>query len=235
LQVGLTLHIKLAKSVGRGVGIRVEDWKAMEDHWGLILIADDDAGFRVLVSTSCLRAGYRCVEAASGAEAVSAALAERPDVALVDDDLGDASGYEVCRDLRDRFGEGMPIIFISHEDRDVRPRGRLPARWGRPRHQAFRARRADGACPPGDHEDEATQAVSLVEEVPSHPPRAGDSRAVRRGSRNAGGLRTAADQHETVSSHTQRVLPKLGVHRRTEAVALAYREGLFETAGAPRA
>jgi two-component system nitrate/nitrite response regulator NarL len=40
---------------------------------------------------------------------------------------------------------------------------------------------------------------------------------------------------KTLSSHTQRLLPKLGVHSRTEAVALAYREGLFETAGAPRA
>jgi DNA-binding response OmpR family regulator len=38
-----------------------------------------------------------------------------------------------------------------------------------------------------------------------------------------------------VSSHTQRLLPKLRVHRGTEAVALAYREGLFETAGDPRA
>jgi DNA-binding NarL/FixJ family response regulator len=40
---------------------------------------------------------------------------------------------------------------------------------------------------------------------------------------------------KTVSSHTQRLLPKLGVHSRTEAVALAYREGLFEIASAPRA
>jgi DNA-binding NarL/FixJ family response regulator len=40
---------------------------------------------------------------------------------------------------------------------------------------------------------------------------------------------------KTVSSHTQRLLPKLRVHRGTEAVALAYREGLFETAGDPRA
>jgi DNA-binding response OmpR family regulator len=79
----------------------------------LILIADDDAGFRALVSTLCLRAGYDCVEAESGSEAIAAALAERPDVVLVDVDLGDASGYEVCRELRNRFGEGMPIIFIS--------------------------------------------------------------------------------------------------------------------------
>ena len=40
---------------------------------------------------------------------------------------------------------------------------------------------------------------------------------------------------KTVSSHTQRLLPKLGVHSRMEAVALAYREGLFETAAARRA
>ena len=61
----------------------------------------------------CLRAGYVCVEAASGAEAISAALADRPDVVLIDVDLGEPSGYEVCRELRNRFGESMPIIFIS--------------------------------------------------------------------------------------------------------------------------
>jgi DNA-binding NarL/FixJ family response regulator len=57
----------------------------------------------------------------------------------------------------------------------------------------------------------------------------------------AAGLGTQAVSEQlistkTVSSHTQPgCFRSSGVHSRTEAVALAYREGLFETAGAPRA
>jgi CheY-like chemotaxis protein len=64
----------------------------MEDHWGLILHRRRRRGFPSAGFDVVLRAGYRCVEAASGDEAVSAAIAERPDVVLVDVDLGDASG-----------------------------------------------------------------------------------------------------------------------------------------------
>jgi hypothetical protein len=40
---------------------------------------------------------------------------------------------------------------------------------------------------------------------------------------------------KTVSTHIQRILGKLGVHSRAEAVALAYREGLIEIRREPSA
>jgi DNA-binding NarL/FixJ family response regulator len=39
---------------------------------------------------------------------------------------------------------------------------------------------------------------------------------------------------KTVSTHVQRILVKLGLHSRGEAVAFAYREGLVQEPGAPR-
>jgi two-component system nitrate/nitrite response regulator NarL len=207
----------------------------MEDHCGLILIVDDDAGFRALVSALCLRAGYDCVEAATGAEAVSAAIAERPDVVLVDVDLGDASGYEVCRDLRDRFGEGMPIIFVSGTRMETYDRVAGLLLGGddyvtkpfEPEELIARVRRAITRT--------AQSEQTLSSEKFRLTPR---EEEILRLFADGLGTQAISDRLQisakTVSSHTQRLLPKLGVHSRTEAVALAYREGLLETAAAPR-
>ena len=202
----------------------------------LILIADDDAGFRALVSTLCLRAGYDCVEAESGSEAVAAALAERPDVVLVDVDLGDASGYEVCRELRNRFGEGMPIIFISGTRTETYDRV-----------AGLQLGADDYVTKPFEPEELIARVRRAIVRT-TQPDRIRSSEKFRLTPREqeilhlyAEGLGTQAVSDrlqistKTVSSHTQRLLPKLGVHSRTAAVALAYRERLFETAAAPRA
>ena len=208
----------------------------MEDHCGSILIADDDADFRALVSMLCLRAGYVCVEAASGAEAVSTALAERPDVVLVDVDLGDASGYEVCRELRDLFGESMPIIFIS---------GTRTQTYDRV--AGFLLGADDYVTKPFEPEELMARVRRAITRAtqPERTPLPEKFRLTPREDEIlrlfAEGLGTQAVSDrlqismKTVSSHTQRLLPKLGVHSRMEAVALAYREGLFETPAAPRA
>jgi DNA-binding NarL/FixJ family response regulator len=208
----------------------------MEDHCGLILIADDDAGFRALVSALCLRAGYVCVEAASGAEALSAALAERPDVVLIDVDLGEPSGYEVCRELRNRFGQNMPIIFISGTRTETYDRV-----------AGFLLGADDYVTKPFEPEElmaRVRRAITRTTRPEQTPP----SEKFRLTPREHEILRLFAEglgtqsvsdrlqiSTKTVSSHTQRLLPKLGVHSRTEAVALAYREGLFEIASATRA
>src|SRR5436309_15889822 len=57
--------------------------------------------------------GYCCIEAESADEALAAARLERPDVVLLDVMLIGPSGYQVCRELREEFGEQLPIIFLS--------------------------------------------------------------------------------------------------------------------------
>ena len=80
---------------------------------GKVLVVDDDEGFRSFVVGTLRTAGFEPIEAATGPEALACADLEAVDVVLLDVLLPGISGYEVCRRLRDRFGESLPILFIS--------------------------------------------------------------------------------------------------------------------------
>src|SRR4051812_37282580 len=82
---------------------------------GPILVVDDDGGFRALVAAVLDHCGYALVEAASGEEALEAAAAVPPGLVVLDVHLPQMSGYQVCRALRERFGDGLPILFVSGE------------------------------------------------------------------------------------------------------------------------
>src|SRR5262245_45096027 len=78
-----------------------------------ILVVEDAANVRELVATLLRQAGYEVEEASSAQEAIKFADCEVPALVLLDVVLPDVSGYELCRTLRDRFGEALPIIFVS--------------------------------------------------------------------------------------------------------------------------
>ncbi|HJV29390.1 MAG TPA: response regulator transcription factor [Gaiellaceae bacterium] len=80
---------------------------------GRVLVVDDDERFRGFVAATLGTAGFESVEAATGPEALACADSEPFDVVLLDVLLPGISGYEVCRMLRDRFGESLPILFVS--------------------------------------------------------------------------------------------------------------------------
>src|SRR5207244_749090 len=80
-----------------------------------ILIADDDAGIRSLISSLLAQAGYSTCEAATGEATLASARADPPRLVILDVNLPGLSGYEVCRELRDEFGEQMAIMFVSGE------------------------------------------------------------------------------------------------------------------------
>jgi DNA-binding NarL/FixJ family response regulator len=85
------------------------------------LIVDDSASFRVAASSMLERAGFTVVGAASdGAEALKCYAETRPDVTLVDVDLGVQSGFEVTEQLhRAGLPEPTPVILIStHDEQD---------------------------------------------------------------------------------------------------------------------
>jgi DNA-binding NarL/FixJ family response regulator len=80
---------------------------------GPILVVDDNADFRSLVKEILDRAGYEIAEAADGDEALRLAEAVTPSLVLLDVHLPAKAGYAVCQELRKRFGERLPIIFVS--------------------------------------------------------------------------------------------------------------------------
>lgn len=86
-----------------------------------ILHIEDDPANRLLVRKLLQNAGYEVIDAADGLEGVRMALAEPPDLVLVDLNIPGLDGFEVALRLR---GEpslaGVPIVAITAEgDRDT--------------------------------------------------------------------------------------------------------------------
>src|SRR5262245_9818222 len=79
------------------------------------LIVDDNAGYLAAARALLEREGVAVIGVASScAEAVQLAGRLRPDVALVDIDLGDESGFDVARRLAGEGGSGLsPVVLIS--------------------------------------------------------------------------------------------------------------------------
>jgi two-component system phosphate regulon response regulator PhoB len=88
----------------------------------LVLIVDDEKDLRALLDFNLRKAGYRTVHAATGNEALARAASHRPDLIILDLNLPDVSGTEVCRQLKaDPATESIPIVMLtarsSEEDR----------------------------------------------------------------------------------------------------------------------
>jgi DNA-binding NarL/FixJ family response regulator len=84
------------------------------------LIVDDNAGFRVAARSLLEGQGISVVGTASSTiDAVQKVRELRPDVALVDIDLGVDSGFDAARRLADASSQSAPaVILISTHDRD---------------------------------------------------------------------------------------------------------------------
>ncbi len=94
----------------------------MEQEKGTVLIVDDSAGDRALFRTILERAGYRVYEVDRGAEALAKTLEVRPHVIVLDVNLPDLCGLDVCRSLRsDPHVAGIPVLMLTvrHDDSDV--------------------------------------------------------------------------------------------------------------------
>ena len=75
-----------------------------------ILIVDDVRDIVHLLESYFRRAGYQTMTALSGAEALEKASA-KPDIILLDLNLPDMDGFEVCRRIRE--GVSCPILFLT--------------------------------------------------------------------------------------------------------------------------
>ena len=84
----------------------------------LILIVEDDAPVRNLMTTTLKAHDYRYLTAANGESAIMEASSHNPDIILLDLGLPDIDGVEVIKKIR--TWSNVPIIVISAriEDRD---------------------------------------------------------------------------------------------------------------------
>ena len=80
----------------------------------LVLIVDDEKDLRSLLDFNLQSAGWRTVQAATGKEALSRARSHLPDLILLDLNLPDVSGTEVCRELKeDPRTEQIPVVMLT--------------------------------------------------------------------------------------------------------------------------
>jgi DNA-binding NarL/FixJ family response regulator len=199
-----------------------------------VLVVDNDRLFRAFVREQLERAGFEVVEAEDGEAALEAAARRRPELVLLDVCLPGASGYEICRELRDRFGDSLGIIFVSGERIDsidrvsglligaddyvVKPfdpdellaRVRtVLRRVGRP-HSNGNGKTPGRAVADAELTPRELEVLQLLAEGLTQPQIAG----------------RLVISPRTVGTHIQNLLGKLDVHSRAQAVALAHRLGL---------
>jgi len=94
-----------------------KEGKMEESKSGLpkkILIVDDNQDGRELVVKVLKTRGYQTIEAVDGEEALEKAVAERPDLILMDRSLPKIDGYEVTRRLKSRQDfKDIPIVALT--------------------------------------------------------------------------------------------------------------------------
>lgn len=86
-----------------------------------VLIVDDEAQIRKLLTITLQSNDYQVSEASSGKEALTLVASRPPDVILLDLGLPDENGHEVLKHLREWFSNPIIVISVqSSEDEIVR-------------------------------------------------------------------------------------------------------------------
>lgn len=193
---------------------------------GTILVVDDDPVIRAAIRTILTDAGYPTREADSGAEALRSVRLDPPALVLLDVNLPGICGYEVCRLMRDEFGDQFPIVFVSGARTESfdRVAGLLLG--------------ADDYISKPFREDELLARIqSLLGQRHKVAARAVASRLTARELQVlrllSNGLgpddiaRLMVISPKTVGAHVEHIYMKLGVQTRAQAVAVAYRDQLL--------
>ena len=84
-----------------------------------VLVVDDSDDLREMLRISLARLPYNIVEAADGRAALDAIARQRPDIVLLDVELPEVGGFEVCRRLRaDPATADLKIIMLTAAAQD---------------------------------------------------------------------------------------------------------------------
>lgn len=82
-----------------------------------ILVVDDDPSIREVVGFALNKAGFRAVSAVDGRDALVAFGREEPALVVLDINMPEMSGTDVCRTLR--ATSNVPIVFLSSNDDEI--------------------------------------------------------------------------------------------------------------------
>ncbi len=81
---------------------------------GTIVIADDSATLRRIVSSVLVAEGYEVLQAEDGVQAIQTVFRSQPDAVVLDVQMPRVSGYVVCRLLKDDWQTAdIPIVMLT--------------------------------------------------------------------------------------------------------------------------
>jgi DNA-binding NarL/FixJ family response regulator len=171
-------------------------------------------------------------DAATGGEALERYFEVRPDVALVDLQLPDMSGFDLIKKIRDKSPNARIIVLSSHEgDVDIQRALESGAQGfvakGIVRGELLETIRSVHA---GKRRLPAEVAQKLAEHIADEPisPRELEVLSLMAaGKRNKEIAAELSIAEDTVKMHVRNILSKLQVNDRTEAVTSALRRGII--------
>jgi DNA-binding NarL/FixJ family response regulator len=187
-----------------------------------VLVVDDDPAINQLIVMTLSEHGFETRSAADGHGALRAIRHETPDVVLLDVYLPDVSGYQLCRHVRDDYGDSVGIMLVSAERRDPfdRTAGLLIG--------------ADDYLIKPFAIDELIARVRRLAQRRRSTARGVTAQLTPRETEILSALSRGLDHHaiagelviapKTVEKHIEHILLKLGVHSRAQAIVLALRE-----------
>ena len=86
-----------------------------------LLIIDDDAHLRESLAEVLELDGFECHQAGAAKEGIAAAQKLEPDIVIMDIQLPDSSGFQICQELRKRSKTVILIMmtgrFLSSEEK----------------------------------------------------------------------------------------------------------------------
>ncbi len=85
-----------------------------------ILSVEDDPMMQKLLQTALVAAGYEFRLSEDGRSALAVALSEKPDLILLDVNLPDMTGIEICRALKaEPKTRHIPVLMLTGEAREI--------------------------------------------------------------------------------------------------------------------
>ena len=199
---------------------------------GYVLVVEAETTATSSTAALFERAGLATQRATSGADALALSRQTPPALVLLDVALPDIDGLEVLYQLRETFGDALPIILTATDRTDTHDRtaGLLMgaddylARPYDPAELLARVRRHLTRNHPTDNTsgDEApNETFGLTQR---------ELQVLQRLAVGFAPTEIAAEltiSPKTVASHLQRALAKMHVHSRIQAIALAHAYGLI--------
>jgi DNA-binding NarL/FixJ family response regulator len=191
------------------------------------LVVDDAPDERVALTRVLEGAGYATLSVSSGEAALACAAAEPLTLVVLDICLPGISGYQVCNELKNRFGDSLPILFVSAARTESYDRVACLLVGGddflakpiAPDELLIRISRLIRHSRP--------MALSVVNRLTRR-----ELEVLRLLAEGLGPVEVAAQlviSRKTVATHIDHILTKLGARSRAQAVAMALRHDLLES------